>query len=136
PATGGGRTAGGVVRGPQANQRTDRGPRAVQNGYSDSEGVATFVHDGRGYEDGEVDIEPVEGHRRFGVDRRPLNPALRGIGAKAILIGTSESSFPFDVVESKLHPPPELLGSVPRTALVNRLGAAGAFPPALVTAPR
>jgi LuxR family transcriptional regulator, maltose regulon positive regulatory protein len=105
------------------------------SGYSVSEGVATFVHDGRGYEDGEFDIEPVEGDRRFGVDRRPLNPALRGIGAKAILVGTSEPSFPFDVVESKLYPPPELPGSVPRTALVNRLRAAGAFPLVLVTAP-
>jgi LuxR family transcriptional regulator, maltose regulon positive regulatory protein len=79
--------------------------------------------------------EPVEGDRRFGVDRRPLNPALRGIGAKAILIGTSEPSFPFDVVESKLQAPPGTARSVPRTALVNRLRAAGAFPLVLVTAP-
>jgi LuxR family transcriptional regulator, maltose regulon positive regulatory protein len=100
-----------------------------------SEGVATFVHDGRGDDDGEFDIEPVEGDRCFGVDRRPLNPALRGIGAKAILVGTSKPSFPLDVVESKLHPPPELPGSVPRTALVNRLRAAGAFPLVLFTAP-
>src|SRR4029450_776513 len=79
--------------------------------------------------------EPVEGDRRFGVDRRPLNPALRGMGAKAILIGTSEPSFPFDVVESKLQAPPGTPRSVPRTALVNRLRAAGAFPLVLVTAP-
>jgi LuxR family transcriptional regulator, maltose regulon positive regulatory protein len=109
----------------------------VRNGYSGSEGVATFVHEGRGGWDGEFDIEPIGGDRRFGVDRRPLNPALRGIGAKAILIGTSESStgFPFDVVESKLQPPPGPPRSVPRTALVNRLRAAGAFPLVLVTAP-
>jgi LuxR family transcriptional regulator, maltose regulon positive regulatory protein len=107
----------------------------VRSGYSVSEGVATFVRDGRGDEDGEFDIEPVGGDRRFGVDRRPLNPALRGIGAKAILIGTSEPSFPFDVVESKLQPPLGPPRSVPRTALVNRLRAAGAFPLVLVTAP-
>jgi LuxR family transcriptional regulator, maltose regulon positive regulatory protein len=107
----------------------------VRNGYSGSEGVATFVHEGRGGWDGEFDIEPVGGARRFGVDRRPLNPALRGIGAKAILIGTSEPSFPFDVVESKLQPPLGSPRSVPRTALVNRLRAAGAFPLVLVTAP-
>jgi LuxR family transcriptional regulator, maltose regulon positive regulatory protein len=109
----------------------------VRNGYSGSEGVATFVHEGRGGWDGEFDIEPIGGDRRFGVDRRPLNPALRGIGAKAILIGTSESStsFPFDVVKSKLQPPPGPPRSVPRTALVNRLRAAGAFPLVLVTAP-
>ncbi|TML16789.1 MAG: hypothetical protein E6G31_01790, partial [Actinobacteria bacterium] len=84
---------------------------------------------------GEFDIEPLAGQRRFGVDRRPLNPALRRIGAKAILVGTSEPSFPFDVVESKLQPPPGPARSVPRTALVNRLRAAGAFPLVLVTAP-
>jgi LuxR family maltose regulon positive regulatory protein len=84
---------------------------------------------------GVIDIEPVNGDRRFGVGRRPLNAVLRGIGAKAILIGSSEPIFPFDVVESKLHPPPERPGSVPRTALVNRLRAAGAFPLVLVTAP-
>jgi LuxR family maltose regulon positive regulatory protein len=40
-----------------------------------------------------------------------------------------------DVVESKLHPPSGLPGSVPRTALVNRLRAAGAFPIVLAVAP-
>ena len=60
---------------------------------------------------------------------------MRGIGAKAILIGASEPSFPFDVVESKLLPHPGPPRSVPRTALVNRLRAAGAFPLVLVTAP-
>jgi len=90
---------------------------------------------GRGGWHGEVDIEPVAGNRRFGVDRRPLNAALRGLGAKAILVGTSDAELSFDVVESKLHPPPGLPGGVPRTALVNRLRAAGAFPLVLVVGP-
>jgi LuxR family transcriptional regulator, maltose regulon positive regulatory protein len=81
---------------------------------------------------GEDEIESVAGNRRFGVDRRPSNRTLRGIGAKAILI---DADLPFEVVESKLHPPPVLPGSVPRTALVNRLRAAGAFPLVLVSAP-
>ena len=84
---------------------------------------------------GETDIEPVAASRRFGVDSRPLNPALRGLGAKAIVVGTSGADVPFDVVESKLRPPPGVSGSVPRTALVNRLRAAGAFPIVLVVAP-
>ena len=99
------------------------------------EGVATFVHCGRGEWDGEDDIEPIGGDRRFGVDRRPLNPALRGLGAKAILVGSSGSSVLDDVVESKLRPPLGQPESVPRTALVNRLRAAGAFPIVLVVAP-
>jgi LuxR family transcriptional regulator, maltose regulon positive regulatory protein len=74
--------------------------------------------------------------RRFGVDRRPLNPALREIGAKAILVESSDQpTLPFDVVESKLHGPSERIGIVPRTALVNRLRAAGTFPVVLVIAP-
>src|SRR5512133_302138 len=74
--------------------------------------------------------------RRFGVDRRPLNPALRGIGAKAILVESSDGpGLPFDVVESKLHVPSGRAEIVPRTALVNRLRAAGAFPLVLVVAP-
>jgi LuxR family maltose regulon positive regulatory protein len=74
--------------------------------------------------------------RRFGVDRRPASPALRGIGAKAILVGTSDrTALPFDVVESKLHVPARRPEHVPRTALVNRLRAAGAFPVVLVVAP-
>ena len=85
--------------------------------------------------DGEVDIEPVVGQRRFGVDRRPLNSALRGLGAKAILVGGNEPEPRFDVVESKLHPPLARPRQVPRTALVNRLRAAGAFPLVLVVAP-
>src|SRR5262245_2975457 len=97
-------------------------------------GRRNLVHEGREGWDGEVDIGPVAGDRRFGVGRRPLNPALRGIGAKAILVGQNEPGLPFDVVESKLHPP-ALARGVPRTALVNRLRAAGAFPLVLVTAP-
>jgi LuxR family maltose regulon positive regulatory protein len=98
-------------------------------------GRRNLVHEGREGWDGGVDIKPVGGDRRFGVDRRPLNAALRGIGAKAILVGSPEPGLPFDVVESKLHPPPALPRGVPRTALVNRLRAAGAFPLVLVTAP-
>ena len=64
-----------------------------------------------------------------------MNPALRELGAKAILVGTSDSGVLFDVVESKLRPPPGQPESVPRTALVNRLRAAGAFPIVLVVAP-
>ena len=90
---------------------------------------------GRGGWDGEVDIKPVEGNRYFGVGRRPLNPALRELGAKAILVGTSHPGVVLDVVESKLRPPPGPPESVPRTALVNRLRAAGAFPIVLVVAP-
>ena len=99
------------------------------------EGVATFVHCGRGEWDGEVDIEPIGGDRRFGVGRRPLNPALRELGAKAILVGAGDSAVLGDVVESKLRPPVGQPESVPRTALVNRLRAAGAFPIVLVVAP-
>jgi LuxR family maltose regulon positive regulatory protein len=81
------------------------------------------------------EIEPVRANRRFGVDRRSLSPALRGIGAKAILVGTSDTGVLADCVESKLHPPPLRPGSVARTALVNRLRAAGAFPIVLVVGP-
>ena len=42
---------------------------------------------------------------------------------------------PFDVVESKLTVPAPEPGAVSRTALVNRLRAAGAFPTVLVVAP-
>ena len=64
-----------------------------------------------------------------------MSPALRRLGAKAILVGTSGAGALADVVGSKLHSPPALPGSVPRTALVNRLRAAGAFPVVLVVAP-
>jgi LuxR family transcriptional regulator, maltose regulon positive regulatory protein len=44
-------------------------------------------------------------------------------------------ALPFEVVESKIRIPPLLAGTVSRTALVNRLRAAGAFPLVLVVAP-
>jgi LuxR family maltose regulon positive regulatory protein len=49
--------------------------------------------------------------------------------------GTRRASLPFDVVESKVHVPDRGPETVPRTALVNRLRAAGAFPIVLVVAP-
>jgi LuxR family maltose regulon positive regulatory protein len=85
--------------------------------------------------DGEVEIGPVEADRRFGVDRRPSSPALRGLGAKTILVDVDERALPFDVLESKLLAPTGRPENVSRTALVNRLRAAGAFPVVLVTAP-
>ena len=123
------------MRRPHANQRVPQCPGAARRGYSRSEGVATFVRQGRRRWDGEFEIEPVGADRRFGVDRRPLSPALRALGAKAILVGGGEPAALTDVVGSKLRPPPGPPGSVPRTALVNRLRAAGAFPVVLVVAP-
>ena len=90
---------------------------------------------GRGRWDGEVAIEPVVADCRFGVGHRPSSAALRRLGAKAIRVGTSDSGVLADVVESKLHPPPGPPGVVPRTALVNRLRATGAFPVVLMVAP-
>ena len=78
---------------------------------------------------------PAARARRFGVDRRPSSPALRGLGAKAILVDDGRTVLPFDVLESKLVVPPSRPQNVPRTALVNRLRAAGAFPVVLVSAP-
>jgi LuxR family maltose regulon positive regulatory protein len=78
---------------------------------------------------------PAARARRFGVDQRPSSPALRGLGAKAILVGSERTALPFDVLESKLVVPPGRPQHVSRTALVNRLRAAGAFPVVLVTAP-
>ncbi len=78
---------------------------------------------------------PATRARRFGVDRRPSSPALRGLGAKAILVDDERTVLPFDVLESKLVVPPGRPQNVPRTALVNRLRAAGAFPVVLVSAP-
>jgi LuxR family transcriptional regulator, maltose regulon positive regulatory protein len=49
--------------------------------------------------------------------------------------GTRRESLPFDVVESKVRVPDRGPAAVPRTALVNRLRAAGAFPIVLVVAP-
>ena len=48
---------------------------------------------------------------------------------------TRPASLPFDVVESKVRVPDRGPETVPRTALVNRLRAAGAFPIVLVVAP-
>jgi LuxR family transcriptional regulator, maltose regulon positive regulatory protein len=73
---------------------------------------------------------PVAGTRRLGVDRGPPDTA------KAILVETDKrGSLPFDVVESKVRVPERGPETVPRTALVNRLRAAGAFPIVLVVAP-
>jgi LuxR family maltose regulon positive regulatory protein len=51
-----------------------------------------------------------------------------------VLVET-ERSLAFDVIESKLAVPDVRKGSVSRTALVNRLRAAGAFSPVVVVAP-
>src|SRR5262245_8692573 len=110
-------------------------PRGAVASILDSGGRHTFVHDGRGRWDGEVEIEPVAADCRFGVDRRPSSPALKRLGAKAILVRPGDACVLEGVVESKLRPPPGHPRSVPRTALVNRLRAAGAFPLVLVAAP-
>ncbi len=66
----------------------------------------------------------------------PRSPRLRRAGAKAVLYGpAAPAALPFEVVESKIRIPPLLAGTVSRTALVNRLRAAGAFPLVLVVAP-
>ena len=66
----------------------------------------------------------------------PRSLGLRRAGAKAVLVGPSvPPALPFEVVESKIHVPPRLAGTVSRTALVNRLRTAGAFPLVLVVAP-
>ena len=79
---------------------------------------------------------PVAQAGRSGVDRRLPDTAPRRVDAKAILIETDErASLPFDVVESKVRVPDRGPATVPRTALVNRLRAAGAFPIVLVVAP-
>jgi LuxR family transcriptional regulator, maltose regulon positive regulatory protein len=78
---------------------------------------------------------PAARARRFGVDQRPSSPALRALGAKTILVDRGEQAPPFDVLESKLVVPPGSRQSVSRTALVNRLRAAGAFPVVLIAAP-
>src|SRR5215210_6694267 len=67
------------------------------------------------------------------VPNDPRNLDLRTAGAKAVLVGAG-SALPFDVLESKIRPP-AAAGTVSRTALVNRLRAAGAFPLVLVVAP-
>lgn len=60
--------------------------------------------------------------------------ALRDAGAKAVLV-EPERSLPFDVIASKLAIPDVRRASVSRTALVNRLRAAGASPCVVVVAP-
>ena len=65
----------------------------------------------------------------------PRSVSLRRAGAKAVLVGQSSAPLPFEVVDSKIRVPPLLAGTVSRTALVNRLRAAGAFPLVLVVAP-
>ena len=66
----------------------------------------------------------------------PRNPELRHAGAKAVLVGPpAPPSLPFEVVDSKIRVPTPPAGTVSRTALVNRLRAAGAFPLVLVVAP-
>ena len=57
-------------------------------------------------------------------------------GAKAVLVGTlTPPRLPFGVLESKLRVPSVPPEAVSRTALVNRLRAAGAFPLVIVVAP-
>ncbi len=66
----------------------------------------------------------------------PRSASLRRVGAKAVLVGPpSAPPLPFEVADSKTLVPPLLAGTVSRTALVNRLRAAGAFPLVLVVAP-
>ena len=66
----------------------------------------------------------------------PCSVGLQRAGAKAVLYGPSAPpALPFEIVESKIHVPPLLSATVSRTALVNRLRAAGAFPLVLIVAP-
>jgi len=66
----------------------------------------------------------------------PRSLDLRRAGARAVLVGPPvPAALPFEILESKIHVPPLLAGTVSRTALVNRLRAAGAFPLVLVVAP-
>jgi LuxR family maltose regulon positive regulatory protein len=61
---------------------------------------------------------------------------LRRAGSRAVLVEQQEPrALPFDIVESRVQLPQPASGSVSRTALVNRLRAAGAFPLVLVVAP-
>jgi LuxR family transcriptional regulator, maltose regulon positive regulatory protein len=76
-------------------------------------------------------LEPTGSLR--GYRARPI-VALRDAGAKAVLV-EPERRLAFDVIESKLTIPDVRRGSVSRTALVNRLRAAGAFPTVVVVAP-
>jgi LuxR family maltose regulon positive regulatory protein len=66
----------------------------------------------------------------------PRNAELHRAGGKTVLAGPSAPpALPFEVVESKIQVPLLPVGTVSRTALVNRLRAAGAFPLVLVVAP-
>jgi LuxR family transcriptional regulator, maltose regulon positive regulatory protein len=78
-----------------------------------------------------VVLEPTRRLRGYGA---PPIGALRDAGAKPVLV-EPEGCLAFDVIESKLAIPDVRRDSVSRTALVNRLRAAGAFPPVVVVAP-
>src|SRR4026209_107200 len=78
-----------------------------------------------------VVLEPTGSLRGYGA--RPI-ATLRDAGAKAVLV-EPERRLAFDVIESKLAIPDVRRDSVSRTALVNRLRAAGAFPPVVLVAP-
>jgi LuxR family transcriptional regulator, maltose regulon positive regulatory protein len=71
--------------------------------------------------------------RLRGYGARPIG-AFREAGAKAVLVDP-ERTLAFDAIVSKLTIPNVRRGSVSRTALVNRLRAAGAFPCVVVVAP-
>src|SRR5213083_132930 len=72
--------------------------------------------------------------RSFGAGRARPSPTLRDLGAKAVLV-ERERPPAVDVIQSKVTVPQVRRDSVSRTALVNRLRAAGAFPPVVVVAP-
>ena len=78
-----------------------------------------------------VVLEPTGSLRGYGA--RPI-ATLRDAGAKAVLV-EPERRLAFDVIESKVTIPDVRRSSVSRTALVNRLRAAGAFPTVIVVAP-
>ncbi len=65
----------------------------------------------------------------------PRSASLRKAGAKAVLIGPANSPLPFETPDSKTRVPAPPVGSISRTALVNRLRAAGTFPLVLAVAP-
>jgi LuxR family transcriptional regulator, maltose regulon positive regulatory protein len=66
----------------------------------------------------------------------PRSDGLRNAGARAVLVGPAgQAALPFEVPDSKTRVPPLRPGTVSRTALVNRLRAAGAFPLVLAVAP-
>ena len=66
----------------------------------------------------------------------PRSDGLRKAGARAVLVGPAgQAALPFEVADSKTRVPALRPGTVSRTALVNRLRAARAFPLVLVVAP-